>query len=473
MCNLEVDGVEYTLNIIEIGGGPAGKSFWTKVEFRPSRPFLFSPLSITVLSRIPQICPVLILLLYLMHYAFFILPTVSFWQSFSWADGFMLVFSLTDSDSFDGLQEIRREILQTKKVHSFPFCLVGTHLDLANTERQILSTEGRSLAHDWGGVPFVELSAKTGKNVVKAFELMVTEIRDFDKNKELSHPVFVRLQREQKWKDYLKKKREKEWEAEDGDAGDDGAESGEHSKRDREDDVPVIGKNRRVENLATEDTRSEKKRKSVDIQEDVTDSENDEEENAKTKLVEHCEGYVIEGGQFKKHTEIRQNKARRLVGAKNAGWYREYFYDHKHKNFVGFDPKLGPIIISVLKEQLNTKEYNVRIISRTQYVCAIPLQHSCFIQLSVDLCWILIFRLQGVKSRIFTKEELSSSKLNYDKRAIQLVEENIAPDSLKLVSDSKLKDDLLKFEDETVTHAPLLVLYKMLTFALRAESSAI
>ncbi len=81
--------------------------------------------------------------------------------------------------------------------------------------------------------------------------------------------------------------------------------------------------------------------------------------------------------------------------------------------------------------------------------------------------------MQGVKSRIFTKEELSSSKLNYDKRAIQLVEENIAPDSLKLVSDSKLKDDLLKFEDETVTHSPLPVPYKILTFALRAESAAI
>lgn len=64
-----------------------------------------------------------------------------------------------------------------------------------------------------------------------------------------------------------------------------------------------------------------------------------------------------------------QSKLKRLAGSKrNKRWYREYFHNQNHTNYVGFDPKLGPVIVSILQEKGCNKSFNVRVISRTKTV---------------------------------------------------------------------------------------------------------
>src|SRR5690242_3500113 len=66
-------------------------------------------------------------------------------------------------------------------------------------DRQVLTTEGRSLAYEWN-CTFLETSARTGKNVLEAFESVVREIRDFGKERTVS-PSLSRLEREQLWQE--------------------------------------------------------------------------------------------------------------------------------------------------------------------------------------------------------------------------------------------------------------------------------
>ncbi|KAH8983203.1 P-loop containing nucleoside triphosphate hydrolase protein [Lactarius akahatsu] len=89
-------------------------------------------------------------------------------------EGFLLVYSITDRDSFDSISAYHRQILRVKDTESVPIVLVGNKCDLEN-ERRI----------DKNGCRFVETSAKLGLNVTGAFLDLVRRIRD--RNKELLH----------------------------------------------------------------------------------------------------------------------------------------------------------------------------------------------------------------------------------------------------------------------------------------------
>eukprot|EP01114_Cavostelium_apophysatum_P024670 TRINITY_DN972_c0_g2_i1.p1 TRINITY_DN972_c0_g2~~TRINITY_DN972_c0_g2_i1.p1 ORF type:complete len:1016 (-),score=241.85 TRINITY_DN972_c0_g2_i1:3-3050(-) len=94
---------------------------------------------------------------------------------FSGSEGFVLVYSITSTYSFDAIAHYVESIQKIKQKDSFPMILIGTQSDL-ESQRQITTKEGLSVAYRYK-CPFVEVSAKTGENVTEAFHTAVRECR--------------------------------------------------------------------------------------------------------------------------------------------------------------------------------------------------------------------------------------------------------------------------------------------------------
>ena len=88
--------------------------------------------------------------------------------------GFLLVYSIINAQSFIDVQSLRDQITRVKGGFDSPIILVGNKYDLA-AERNVTMQEGEDLAHEWG-IPFFETSAKTGHNVQEMFLEIVQQI---------------------------------------------------------------------------------------------------------------------------------------------------------------------------------------------------------------------------------------------------------------------------------------------------------
>ncbi|KAK6495454.1 Ras GTPase [Arthrobotrys musiformis] len=95
-------------------------------------------------------------------------------------EGFLLVYSITSRTSFEEIIQFQQQILRVKDKDYFPLVVVGNKCDL-ETERQVSTQEGRSLADSFG-CPFKETSAKARINVDESFYELVREIRRYNKN---------------------------------------------------------------------------------------------------------------------------------------------------------------------------------------------------------------------------------------------------------------------------------------------------
>ncbi|XP_066997690.1 ras-related protein Ral-a isoform X2 [Anabrus simplex] len=89
-------------------------------------------------------------------------------------EGFLCVFSITEDDSFEATQEFREQILRVKNDNNIPFLLVGNKSDLEE-KRKVSLADATNRAKQWG-VPYVETSAKTRKNVDKVFFDLIRKI---------------------------------------------------------------------------------------------------------------------------------------------------------------------------------------------------------------------------------------------------------------------------------------------------------
>jgi small GTP-binding protein len=74
------------------------------------------------------------------------------------AQGYLLIFSLTDRSSFDQIPPLREKLLQARGGTIIPMVLVGNKSDL-NADRQVSSDEAEALASKWQ-MPYLEISAK-------------------------------------------------------------------------------------------------------------------------------------------------------------------------------------------------------------------------------------------------------------------------------------------------------------------------
>ncbi|XP_074593853.1 ras-like protein 2 [Brevipalpus obovatus] len=92
-------------------------------------------------------------------------------------EGFLLVYSITDRNSYDELQKFHRQILRVKDRDEFPMILVGNKCDL-ETQRVVSQLEGQHLGQLLR-VPFIECSAKLRMNVDVAFHELVRFVRQF------------------------------------------------------------------------------------------------------------------------------------------------------------------------------------------------------------------------------------------------------------------------------------------------------
>lgn len=88
--------------------------------------------------------------------------------------GFILVYSITSSESFDRIDHYVNLIRESKEGDS-PIVIFGNKCDLEN-ERVVATSQGQAYANSLK-VPFFETSAKTRINVEEGFFQLVRELR--------------------------------------------------------------------------------------------------------------------------------------------------------------------------------------------------------------------------------------------------------------------------------------------------------
>lgn len=92
-------------------------------------------------------------------------------------DGFIIVYSIIDKNSFNDLEELVDNISRVKENLNIPIIIVGNKVDLIN-ERQVSYQKGKTLGEKWG-VPFFETSAKEKINDYEIFFQIVREINKY------------------------------------------------------------------------------------------------------------------------------------------------------------------------------------------------------------------------------------------------------------------------------------------------------
>jgi len=93
-------------------------------------------------------------------------------------EGFVLVYSITSTTSFEAAAKLRSHILRIKEdAGEVPIMLVGNKLDLED-QRQVTTEQGRSTASKWNA-GFIETSAKLPKNVNEIFHELVVLINKY------------------------------------------------------------------------------------------------------------------------------------------------------------------------------------------------------------------------------------------------------------------------------------------------------
>lgn len=93
------------------------------------------------------------------------------------SNGFLLLYSVTNRNSFDDILSLQEQILRVKDKDWFPMILVGNHLD-SGIDREVTTEEGRALANKMGCL-FLEADGVTGYNVEEAFGKLAREVRKF------------------------------------------------------------------------------------------------------------------------------------------------------------------------------------------------------------------------------------------------------------------------------------------------------
>ena len=88
-------------------------------------------------------------------------------------EGFLCVFSLTDTESYNYITELYSQVKVAKNAAppDLPFLIVGNKCDMEGS-RQIASTDAAQLAASLG-VQYMETSAKTNYNVSEGFQMLI------------------------------------------------------------------------------------------------------------------------------------------------------------------------------------------------------------------------------------------------------------------------------------------------------------
>ncbi|RMD40427.1 hypothetical protein DV735_g4686, partial [Chaetothyriales sp. CBS 134920] len=93
--------------------------------------------------------------------------------------GFMLVFSICNMNSFYELADLREQIIRIKNDEDVPLVMVGNKLDMEE-DRVVPRMRGFQLAQGWGSKPYYETSARRRINVDEAFMNLCRQIIEKD-----------------------------------------------------------------------------------------------------------------------------------------------------------------------------------------------------------------------------------------------------------------------------------------------------
>lgn len=90
--------------------------------------------------------------------------------------GGLLVFDMTNRASFDHIKEWHAEVCEHVQPQKVLFVLVGQKWDRDAQGERVVSWEEAEMLAGQLGMPYVEVSAKTGHNVRNAFELLTRRV---------------------------------------------------------------------------------------------------------------------------------------------------------------------------------------------------------------------------------------------------------------------------------------------------------
>ncbi|XP_050350763.1 ras-related protein M-Ras-like [Nymphalis io] len=98
-------------------------------------------------------------------------------------DGFLLVYSVTDKQSFENIRHFHTQILRVKDRETYPMLVSANKVDLVHT-RTVSEEAGRELARALAA-PYIETSAKEPPlNIDAAFHELVRIIRNHPQQEE-------------------------------------------------------------------------------------------------------------------------------------------------------------------------------------------------------------------------------------------------------------------------------------------------
>ncbi|XP_023933416.1 ras-related and estrogen-regulated growth inhibitor [Lingula anatina] len=104
-------------------------------------------------------------------------------EQITWADGFVLVFSLTCRKSFEAVKRIKEHINELRQDTKIPMILVGNKADLSHA-RAVKPVETRGLATDLQCQMFETSASDNYGSVVNAFHALYREVRTVLKQRE-------------------------------------------------------------------------------------------------------------------------------------------------------------------------------------------------------------------------------------------------------------------------------------------------
>eukprot|EP00768_Dysnectes_brevis_P006449 gnl/Dysnectes_brevis/508_a564_9104.p1 GENE.gnl/Dysnectes_brevis/508_a564_9104~~gnl/Dysnectes_brevis/508_a564_9104.p1 ORF type:complete len:190 (-),score=45.14 gnl/Dysnectes_brevis/508_a564_9104:103-672(-) len=90
--------------------------------------------------------------------------------------GFILVYAITSSTSFDDCRTLHEQILRVKEKDAVPLILVGNKCDLED-DREVKNEAGKSLSEEFN-CKFLESSAKDNVNIKEIFITLVKAIKE-------------------------------------------------------------------------------------------------------------------------------------------------------------------------------------------------------------------------------------------------------------------------------------------------------
>lgn len=122
------------------------------------------------------------------------------------ANGILLVYDITNKDSFKNIDTWANEITSEQSKHK-PIILLGNKSDM-NEKRVISKEKGEEFAKNCcGGIKFYETSCKTGENVEKAIDDLVFQIYNLKiSGKNTEEEDKFKIKKEKKGKEKKKSK---------------------------------------------------------------------------------------------------------------------------------------------------------------------------------------------------------------------------------------------------------------------------